>query len=234
MQRYKYKAFLSYSHANSDWSKWLLRALESYRLPRQAHPRPGANLIRPRLGAIFRDRDELPASGHMTDRIFEAIGQSEYMIVVCSPEAAKSKLVNREIAEFKRCRSENYLLCVIVDGIPFADNPADECFPEALRHKFAADGRAVGFAPEGLAADARAEGDGKQMAILKLVAGMMGVGLNDLVRREAQRRQQRWIGAAVAASTGMALLGGLAFEASRARSELEVALALAEERGIQA
>ena len=34
-------------------------------------------------------------------------------------------------------------------------------------------------------------GDGRRIGFLKLVAGMLGVGLDDLVQRETTRRQRR-------------------------------------------
>ncbi|WP_417449996.1 TIR domain-containing protein [Kordiimonas sp.] len=233
-REYKYKAFISYSHRDDQWSSWLLKALESYRIPshiRQSHP--DAPLPR-RLGRFFRDRDELPASGHMTDHIFEAIATSEYLIVVCSPDGAQSKLVNREIAEFKRLHGDDKIFCVIVDGIPFADSPVNECFPEALRHKFTTEGQQAGFSAVGLAADARESGDGKRHAVLKLIAGMLGIGLNDLVRRENHRRQQRVTAFAIAASVGMAAMGALALDAFHARNQAQDALNLAKAKSLEA
>ncbi|WP_417457910.1 TIR domain-containing protein [Kordiimonas sp.] len=228
---FQYKAFISYSHKDDKFSSWLLRALEGYRLPSHVRKKIAAPA---KLGRIFRDRDELPATGHMTDRIFEALEASEYLIVVCSPASAKSKLVNREIAEFKRIRGDGNILCVIIDGIPFASNPDDECFPETLKLKFTEEGKQSGFAAEGLAADAREEGDGERQALLKLIAGMLNIGLNDLVRRENQRRQRKLTAFAIAASVGMALMGGLAYEARNARLEAESSLKLAEAKSIEA
>lgn len=222
---YQYKAFISYSHKDDKFSAWLLKALENYRLPGRVRKSIAAPS---RLGRIFRDRDELPATGHMTDRIFEALEKSEFLIVVCSPASARSKLVNREIAEFKRIRGDSNILCVIIDGVPFAEDPAQECFPEALKLKFTKEGKQNGFAAEGLAADAREEGDGEQQALMKLIAGMLNVGLNDLVRRENQRRQQKLMIFSVAASVGIAVMGGLTYEAHHARIEAEAALKLAE------
>jgi len=232
--QFKYKAFISYSHRDDEWASWLLKALERYRIPnhiREKHPR---GPLPKRLGHFFRDRDELPATGHMTDRIFEALAESEFLIVVCSPDAAKSKLVNREIAEFKRVRGEGNVLCVIVSGVPFADNPAQECFPESLRLQFTTDGMHIRRSAESLAADAREEGDGKRLAILKLVAGMLGMGLNDLVRRENHFRYRRIATLAVAASVGMAAMSALAIDARNARDKAEEALRLAEEKNAEA
>jgi len=67
----------------------------------------------------------------------EALAQSRYLIVVCSPDAASSPWVNQEIIEFKKLHGESRVLAVIARGKPFASRlpgyEAEECFPEALR-----------------------------------------------------------------------------------------------------
>lgn len=223
-----YKAFISYSHADKAWAEWLLKSLESYRVPSNlVGRRTDFGLIPARLAPIFRDRDELPAAHRLTDRLFEALRASEFLIVLCSPRAAQSKLVNREIVEFKKTHGDGRVLCMILDGVPFADDPAEECFPEALLHSFTADGRRGGLSAEGLAADFREEGDGKHMGLLKLVAGIIGVGLNDLVRRDQQRRQRNMIAVAAASVIGMSVMGTLTYEASKARETASAARDLA-------
>ena len=39
---FRYKAFISYSHRDKDWSAWLQRALEGYRIPGRLVGTPGA------------------------------------------------------------------------------------------------------------------------------------------------------------------------------------------------
>ncbi len=63
---------------------------------------------------------------------------------------------------------------------------------------------------ETLAADAREGGDGKKYAMLKVAAGMLGVGLDDLVRRDATRRARFAWTVAGASIAGMAATGALA------------------------
>ena len=115
--------------------------------------------------------------------------------MLCSPAAAKSRWTNAEIEEFKRNRPEGCVLAAIVAGEPFAsDMPgreAEECFPPALRHKFDRRGRPTGKRAEPLAADLRDDGEGRRLGFLKLVAGMLGVGLDELVQRETTRRHRR-------------------------------------------
>lgn len=161
MSTFKYKAFISYSHADNEQAEWLLKALESYKIPSNLVGRVTEHgPIPERLAPIFRDRDELPAAGRMTERLFDALQSSEFMIVLCSPNAAQSKLVNREIAEFKSKRDDGHILGLIVDGTPFSDDPSQECFPDALLHSFHTDGVKAGLSAEGLAADIRPAADG--------------------------------------------------------------------------
>lgn len=225
---HRYKAFISYSHADSSWAEWLLHAIEKYRVPKDLVGRvTSRGEIPKKLAPIFRDRDELPATGQMSRRLFEAIEASEFLIVLCSPKSATSKLVNKEIAEFKRVHGDGKILCLIIDGEPFSKKPGLECFPEALLHAFTADGAKAGLTPEGLAADARQDGDGKQMALMKIIAGMLGVGLNEVVRRETQRRNRRIAGAAAASVAAMLVMGSLTYEAMSARAEAERQAAIA-------
>ncbi|HEY5290029.1 MAG TPA: hypothetical protein VIJ59_08350, partial [Caulobacteraceae bacterium] len=81
---------------------------------------------------------------------------------------------------------------------------------------------------EPIAADLRPEGDGRRAAKLKLVAGMLGVGLDELARRDAQRRARRFgvlAGASLAGAAVMTALAGAALlarnEAVRQRGEAE-------------
>lgn len=218
MKEFRYKAFISYSHSDRDWAAWLLASLESYRIPRHLVGRKtDLGIVPARLTPIFRDRDELPAAQRLTDRLFEALRASEFLIVLCSPAAVKSKMVNREIAEFKKHRGEGYILYMIVGGKPFSDDPDTECFPPAVLKAIQPDGSTRGFSPEGLAADVRQDGDGKRMGLIKIVAGMIGVGLNDIVRREERRRQGQTVGIVTTAGIAVAVMGGLLYEATEAR-----------------
>src|SRR5262249_19316317 len=87
----------------------------------------------------------------------------------------------------------------IVDGEPYvSDRPAlglPECFPPTLRFAVAADGTLTDRRSDPLAADAREGKDGRSNSRLKLIAGLLGIGFDDLRRRElARKRQRRQIG----------------------------------------
>ena len=56
---FKYRAFLSYSHADRKWAKWLHSSLEGFRIDKDLIGRETATgKIPARLRPIFRDRDE--------------------------------------------------------------------------------------------------------------------------------------------------------------------------------
>lgn len=200
----KYWAFISYSHQDEAWGTWLHRALERYRVPRALVGREGpAGKVPKRIMPIFRDRDELPGASNLAQKITEALSQSRFLIIICSPRSAASRYVNEEISTFKRLGRSDRILCLVVDGEPGASADPEsgllEAFPEAVRYEL--DGQAV----EPLAADARADKDGKTNAKLKVLAGLLGVGFDELKRREARRRNWRIVqlAALVLAVTGM-------------------------------
>jgi tetratricopeptide (TPR) repeat protein len=221
----RFRAFLSYSHADAEWARWLLRRLETYRIPSRLVGTRGAHgEIGPRLGTFFRDRDELPSSGDLGATIREALDDSAALIVLCSPAAARSRWVNAEIEAFHAGGRSDRVLCFVVGGEPGSADPMLQCFPPALL----ADAGA-GAAIEPLAADARRGGDGRERAFLKLVAGLLGIGFDSLARREAQRRQRKWTMVAAASLLGMALTTGLAATAWVARNDAQRRQAQAED-----
>lgn len=221
----QFRAFISYSHADATVARWLLRRLETYRVPTRLVGTHGAHgQIGPRLGAFFRDRDELPSSGDLGATIRAALAASEALVVICSPAAAQSRWVNAEIEAFRAGGHDRQLLCFVVAGEPGSGDPARACFPPALLDR-ATDGTAI----EPLAADARRTGDGRERAFLKLVAGLLGVGFDSLARREAQRRQRRMLAVAVAALAGMTIALGLAATAWIARNDAQRRQAQAED-----
>ena len=220
----RYFAFLSYSHKDEELAEWLHEELEGFHVPPELAGRLTDNGVIPkRLAPIFRDEHELAAASDLSVEIEQALGSSQYLIVLCSPEAAKSRWTNAEIELFKRTRPDGRVLAAIAGGEPFASEmpgrEAEECFPPALRQKFDRRGRPTGKRAEPLAADLREQGDGRRLGMLRLVAGMLGVGLDDLVQRETTRRHRRLAWLTAASLAGMAVTSTLAFTAIRARDE---------------
>jgi hypothetical protein len=193
-QDFKYWAFISYSHADEEWAKWLHKSIETYRVPRKLVGRATSNGTLPRrIFPVFRDRDELPGASDLGGKIQEALKTSRSLIVICSPKSAVSKWVNEEVKAYKTLGRADHVLCLMIDGEPNAapDSGLLECFPRAVRFEVGDDGELTEIPAEPIAADARPGKDGKTNALFKLLSGMMGVGYDELRQREKQRQRQR-------------------------------------------
>lgn len=223
MAEWRYKAFISYSWADKAWADWLAQAIETYRTPPALVGQAGAfGAVPARLQPLFMDRAEQAASASVGSALESALEASEFLIVLCSPNSAASKWVNHEVAWFKRHRDPARILALIVAGQPGGEpgNPENECFPPALTHRID-DALAVTDDRENepLASDLREGGDGRRRARLKLVAAMLGVGLDDLIHRDDRRRTLR-MRALLGASLGLAaVMSALALFAVQQRDE---------------
>ena len=220
----KYRAFISYSHSDFRIARRLHRWLESYRMPARLVGRSSPlGTVPGRLHPIFRDREELPTSADLGEQIGTALRDSETLIVICSPRSAASRWVNEEILAYKRLGRSGRILCLIVDGEPNAtDKPgleAAECFAPALRFQLAEDGRLSTVPAEPIAADMRPGKDGRRDAWLKLVAGVAGVGFDELKQRELQRQLRRAIAISVASLLLLVTMAGLTVAAVLSRRE---------------
>ncbi|MBX7494882.1 toll/interleukin-1 receptor domain-containing protein [Qipengyuania sp. 6B39] len=204
MEQRRYKAFLSYSHRDREVAEWLHERLESYRLPEEiAEDGEG---LRP----IFKDREELPASQNLGAAIESALAASEALIVLCSPAAAVSPWIAREIELFRAGHGDDRIFLAVVDGEPPYNIP-----PALLvRHE---NGEPTDDTIEPVAADLRPQADGRKLGMLKLAAGLAGVGLDRLVNREAHRRHRRMAVTAGASFAGMVVAIALALFVTQQR-----------------
>lgn len=222
----RYWAFISYSSKDSKTGEWLHRRLESYPIPAELRGMEifdGAVLGK-NLRPIFRDRDELSGSADLGPAILTALRDSRFLIVICSPNSARSTWVNKEILDFKSLHPENTkrILALILSGEPNAtSNPgmddALECFPPALR-----------YPEEPLAGDLRSEGDGKERGFLKILAGIVQLDFDKLYRRhERQLKRRRMIAGAIAGALILVLSGLTAFafiQRGEARKQADLAI----------
>ncbi len=123
----EYVAFISYQHSplSIAVAKKLLRLIEGYVVPKSLRPNRGR-----KLGSVFRDRDELVASGDLSSELKEALDRSEYLIVICTPESTSSRWMELEISYFLQKHSRKNLLTVLASGTP------DTAFPNAIACDF--------------------------------------------------------------------------------------------------
>ena len=102
-----YNGFISYSHA-ADGK--LAPALQSG-LHRFAKP-----WYRLRALHIFRDKTNLSVNPHLWSNITASLDQSDWFILLASPEAAASIWVNREIEYWLERRPADRILMVLTEG----------------------------------------------------------------------------------------------------------------------
>ncbi|MEP6880445.1 MAG: tetratricopeptide repeat protein, partial [Dokdonella sp.] len=226
----RYRAFISYSHRDSKLAQKLHRRLETYAIPRALRGlKADGSTLAKRLGAVFRDRDELAAAANLSRSIEEALDASSALIVVCSPAAVASPFVDAEIAYFRRNHPDRPTLAFIVDGDPGADprtQPQRAAFPlNLLRSNVDDVASAMG---EPIAADAREQGDGFAAAFLKLVSGLLSIRYDLLRQRELRRRHQRMAMLAGFFMLLAAVFGALAVQATIARNAARAAQSVAE------
>ena len=128
-QNFTYYAFISYSHKDQKWAKWLQKKLESYRLPTVIRKESGKSLPR-RIAPVFLDATDLTV-GKLNDKLNQELAASRYLIVICSPNSARPNqegkhYVNAEVTHFCELGREENIIPVIVDGKP--DDSDRDCF----------------------------------------------------------------------------------------------------------
>lgn len=189
----EYFAFISYKREDEKWAKWLQHKLEHYRLP--TNVRSGNPSLPQNIRPVFKDTSELGA-GVLADEIHEALENSKYLIVVCSPRAVQSQWVGKEVQTFIDMGRTDKIIPFIIGGKPFSENPEEECFPSTL----------LNLPKERELLGVNINEMGRDAAVVKVVAHMFGLKFDTLWQRfEREQRQKRWIW--IGGSVLLALLG---------------------------
>lgn len=177
-KQFNYFAFISYKRDDEKWAKWLQKKLETYGFPvalRKDNPSLPSK-IRP----IFRDQSEL-SGGNLKNEIEKGLEGSKYLIVICSPRAAKSPWVSKEVQYFIDNGRENNIIPFIIGGNPNASNPEDECFPEGLR-QLSGEKEILGININEMGRDA---------AAIKVIARMFNLRFDSLWQRHERAKRRR-------------------------------------------
>lgn len=177
----EFYAFISYKREDEKWAKWLQDKLEHYKFPTNLNGRTDLpKEIRP----TFRDVTNLEP-GLLEERIDAALHNSQWLIVVCSPRSAQSPWVCKEAQSFIDQGRANRIIPFVIEGTPFSNDIATECYPDALR--------SLTGSQELLAANINEMG--RDAAVIKVVACMFGLRFDTLWQRhERQKRRRRnWI-----------------------------------------
>ncbi len=132
MKKFDYFAFISYSHKDQKIAKRLKKRLQGYNLPsklQKSYPALPKN-----LKPIFFDESNLVAlGGSLQESLQKNLDNSNYLIVICSPNSAKSEYVNDEVKHFIEIGRKSHIVPLIIEGVPYSGGET-ECFPSALRN----------------------------------------------------------------------------------------------------
>ncbi len=221
----KYRAFLSYAHADLSWGKWLHGWLENYRLDRDLHGKDTAGGPVPKsLRPIFRDREDFSGGHTLTEATIAALDASAALIVLCSTVSATRPAVNEEVRLFRSRHPDRPVIPVIIEAT-YPDN-----FPPTLRFALGSDGVVTDQPLTILGPDLREEGNGRELGLAKIVAGLTGLATDDIVRRAERARRQALRNWVAGLSVVALALAGLAVWAEVNRREAVKQQALAEEQ----
>jgi hypothetical protein len=212
MSNYTYDVFISYRHNERDraWAKWLLEALETYRVPKGLQHRG----FPPRVGKAFRDEDELPTSVDLSANIQQALEGSKFLVVICSKDTPSSLWVDKEIQTFRALGKGDHIIPMLVDGTP------ETTFPPALltlkKPVKQADGTIIESDEplESIAADVRPRTDEKlsilkRLALLRILSAILGCAFDDLRQRDkARETRKKRITYSIAAGLLLLVVGG--------------------------
>lgn len=173
---YKYYAFISYSHKDAKWAKWIQDAVEHYKLPAIIRKEVKEPLPK-KLSPVFRDATHLGA-GKLVNNLHNELEASKFLIVVCSPSAAKpnaegKQFVDSEVRHFCELGRADRIIPVIVNGTP------ETSFCPKIKEE------------EILALDATKFP--KARILNDIVARLLGLRPDDLWKRELRRRRRQFI-----------------------------------------
>ncbi len=201
MSQTDYIAFISYRHTPLD-RKTAIRvqkSIERYSVPKEYQEQVGSK----RLGRVFRDEDELPASSNLSASIKEALDHARFLIVICTPELPKSQWCEKEIRYFLETHERDHILAVLADGSP------EESFSPFMLHTFDKEGKIAGNV-EPLAANVA--GDHKKYfrkEVIRIIAALIGCPFDALWQRDRRARTTALMSSSLVVAAVMAGFMGM-------------------------
>ena len=124
-KQYKYFAFISYNSKDTEWGKRVQKKLEHYRMPATLCSEHGWE--RTPIKPVFFVLTDIQPGG-LTEELQERLKASRNLIVICSPNSAKSQWVGKEIEFFHQLGRTKQIHFFIVEGTPHSGNEDTECF----------------------------------------------------------------------------------------------------------
>ena len=193
-QEFKFYAFISYNQKDTEWGKRVQRKLEHYRMPSTLCRERGWER-KPINPVFFAPTDIQP--GGLSEELQERLRASRNLIVICSPNSAKSEWVGKEIEFFHSLGRTDHIHFFIVDGVPHSGDPETECFNPVVEK--------LGM-PEILGANVNEKNYrwpwlNRERAYVQLVSKLLGVEFDSIWQRHKRRLIRRtiaWVLGAIA------------------------------------
>ena len=229
MSDLRYKAFMSYSHA-SDAP--LAASLQSS-LSRFAKP-----WYRLRTMRVFLDKTSLSANPALWPTIEEALGQSEYFLLLASPTSANSQWVQQEVHWWLHNRTAEKLVLCLTDGVILWDNKAGDfdwgktnAISTTLKGVFPSEPLYADFHPAKTANKYSNTDPVFRDALLDVAAPLMGRPKDDLDGEDIRlhRKAERTAWAAAFFIVVLGLAAGVGVTMAHQRQKIAASRALASE-----
>lgn len=182
---YKFFAFISYNKEDVSWGFRLLNRLEGYRIPASIRREKKLNCKKIKH-VFFAPTDIQPKE--LDEELKGRLRASRHLIVICSPNSAKSEWVGKEIEYFNSLGRKENIHLFMVDGEHPASNPENESFNPVIGKLF----------DDPLAANInervyRWSYLNRQRAYIQLISTLLGVEFDSLWKRERRRMVKQTI-----------------------------------------
>jgi WD40 repeat protein len=213
-----YDAFISYSHqADQLTARTLQKGLENF----------NRMWLGPRPLRIFRDETDLSVAPSLWGVIQEALRSSRFFVLLSSPEAARSKWVAKEIAQWLDTKPKNTILLVITGGTyrweelrADFDRDGSSAIPPALFGAFSEEPLFLDLRGVELRGHRKAE---SQSAIATLASPIRGKSKEELLGLEIRLFRRRVTMMVFALGLIAALAAGFLWQGVEARRQRDVA-----------
>lgn len=204
LQEIKYDAFISYRHCELDQfvAVTLHKELEAFKLPKAiAKQLEVKGISKKKIERVFRDRDELPITNNLADPITNALRNSEFLLVICSPRLKESLWCRKEIETFISMHGREKVFAVLIEGEPSDSFPEELLYAEKIITDENGVEQVIKEPVEPLAADVRGKNKSEirkkiKEEVLRLAAPMFDCSYDDLKQRHRERTIRRIIATA--------------------------------------
>lgn len=128
---YEFFAFISYNNLDIRWGWRLKRKLEGYLMPASLRSERNRERLPKKRRVFLAPSDIQP--GILPVELQNKLSVSQNLIVICSPNSAKSEWVGYEISYFHSLGRTDRIYLFIVEGTPHSRDPKTECFHPILK-----------------------------------------------------------------------------------------------------